>query len=260
MKKMKRTLAARGFTLIEIAIVLAVLGLLIGGGVVAAGSLAQQGRVGTTKERIAVVEKALLAYVIQNACLPCPANPAGTAAFQDSATPATACETGCNRVSGVVPWGTLGLTEEDAADAWGKRLGYGMPAELHSVNAMVRSTSTMPSVTDANELVIEDLAGNVVIGGTTVPADLAYVVLSHGQDGAFAYGVGGTTEGADKFGQNGTGVGQDENRVSVSANLNYADGPVNGSNSSAHFDDIVAYRSARNIILACGAGSCGNPS
>ena len=64
----------RGFTLVEVAILLVVIGLIAAGGLAIINPLLDSGRASTTLKRMALVEKALQSYVMQFGCLPCPAN------------------------------------------------------------------------------------------------------------------------------------------------------------------------------------------
>ena len=71
----ERWSAERGFTLIEMAIVMVVIGLLLSGGILALAPVVQNSKTTDTNSRLDRVEQALLVYVIQNGCLPCPADP-----------------------------------------------------------------------------------------------------------------------------------------------------------------------------------------
>ena len=64
----------RGFTLLEMAMVIALLAMVIGGGVVAFGPVAEQTRISQTKANMDQVESALLLFAIRNGRLPCPAD------------------------------------------------------------------------------------------------------------------------------------------------------------------------------------------
>lgn len=123
----------RGFTLIEISIVLVVIGLLLSGGLVALGPVIQNAKRTQTENTLTKIEDALLLYAIQNSCLPCPAdattpategiqaNAAGTAITAACVGGAAACFTGADAV---VPWQTLGLSRSDAIDEWGTLITY----------------------------------------------------------------------------------------------------------------------------------------
>lgn len=98
-----------GFTLVEIAVVLAIVGILLGGLVVGLGQVSETQKVKDTRAGLALVQEALLAYATVNGRLPCPD------------TNADGLENaGCSGATvGTVPWATLGLSQRDAGDAWG---------------------------------------------------------------------------------------------------------------------------------------------
>ena len=65
----------RGFTLIEMAIVMVVIhGLLISGGLLALSPVIQSSKISDTSAHLDRLEQSLTVYVIQNGCLPCPAD------------------------------------------------------------------------------------------------------------------------------------------------------------------------------------------
>ena len=62
-----------GFTIVEIAIVLLVVGLMIGGLVAPLSSQLEQRRVGETVRAMDEAKEALMGYALRNGYLPCPA-------------------------------------------------------------------------------------------------------------------------------------------------------------------------------------------
>ncbi len=100
----------RGFTLIEISMVLVVIGLLLSGGLVALAPVIGGAKRTQTENTLTKIEYALLLYASQNNCLPCPAdatapttegrqaNAAGTPVAAACAGTVTACFTGPDAV------------------------------------------------------------------------------------------------------------------------------------------------------------------
>ncbi|HEY6094195.1 MAG TPA: prepilin-type N-terminal cleavage/methylation domain-containing protein [Gallionellaceae bacterium] len=119
MRTVKSTISAtHGFTLVELAIVLLIITLLLGGLLPTVSSQIEQQHRNDTRRQLEEIRQALLGYAIMNGRLPCPIDPAIT----DPANPnygsaAAACS--ANPVAeGYLPWKTLGVNE---TDAWGNR-------------------------------------------------------------------------------------------------------------------------------------------
>ena len=125
----------RGFSLLEIAIVLAILGFVLTIGLKSTGAYLSAERRQTTVARLAGIDAALVNYVALQKRLPCPADGASTqgAALlgverRDNATGLCSIDPGppvtpfMNR--GVVPWVTLGISEAEALDGWNNRITY----------------------------------------------------------------------------------------------------------------------------------------
>jgi prepilin-type N-terminal cleavage/methylation domain-containing protein len=135
---------SRGFTLIEIAVVIVVLSLLLAMIAGIATAMVGQQRREATRQRLAGVETAFALYVSQNKRLPCPAD--GRLPSSDSNAGlerpigGVACQvvtgTANSQTHGVVPWRTLGLAESDVTDGWGNRLSYRVAPELVLSSAM----------------------------------------------------------------------------------------------------------------------------
>ena len=119
---------SRGFSLVEIAMVLAILGFVLTIGLKSTGAYLSAERRQTTVARLAGVDAALVNYVAVQRRLPCPADGAlGTGAagagVEDRAVATGIC-TVVGMLNGVVPWVTLGLPEGDALDGWDNRITY----------------------------------------------------------------------------------------------------------------------------------------
>jgi len=96
----------KGFTLVEMAIVLAIIALLLGGLLpVISGQIEQQRRT-ETRKYMDEVRDALLGYAIANKHLPCP----------DTGSDGIENRTGtsCTQQAGTLPYNTLGVTDKDA--------------------------------------------------------------------------------------------------------------------------------------------------
>jgi prepilin-type N-terminal cleavage/methylation domain-containing protein len=127
-----------GFTLIEIAIVIAVLGLLLTVLIGISASLIAQQRTQTTRTRLTNIDTALTLFVSVNKRLPCPADGQLSASAGGSENATTGPPRTCNgnQQHGVVPWRALGLASTDIEDGWGRRFTYRVGPELVVNDAM----------------------------------------------------------------------------------------------------------------------------
>lgn len=109
---------ASGFTLVEIAIVLLIIGLLLGGMLMPLTAQMEQRRISETQKALDEINQALLGFAIANDRLPCPASP--TSNGVESPSGGGTCT---NPHDGFIPAVTLGLQQTDSqgymVDAWG---------------------------------------------------------------------------------------------------------------------------------------------
>ncbi len=263
-----------GFTLIEMAIVLVVIGLIVSGGLVAVGPVVENARINETNQKLDRIEQALIVYAVRNSCLPCPAASNATAAtatlgqavddapYDTTTQCADAACQGGTLTAGVVPWVNLGLSEADVTDSFGGRISYNVtPALTLSPSGTTSGLQREGSNYPAGTIEVQNNAG------TVVTAAAAYVLISHGPDRLYGYnsGVGtqvpatgstfvSTFETANS--DDATNGGQSDGTPAYRQDVYAAD--KDGS-PSIYFDDLVRWRSAPMIIQQCGANSCGNP-
>lgn len=164
----------RGFTLIELSIVLAIMGVMIGTGMFAITAMRENTRMKETTRAREDVDFALTLFVIRNGFLPFAATP-GTATGAPVA----------NLQYGEVPWAALDLTEADVTDGWGNRLVYAMDAALGDPGA--GNAAPLP----CNEATLRAAIGTLgildassVAGNPATFSQVAYVVVSQGPNGA----------------------------------------------------------------------------
>ena len=116
----------RGFTLVEIAVVLTIIGVLLGSGLLALDGFIEDARYTQTQKRLEVISNALANYAQTHYQLPCAATPIASAAMLGVAT--TSCPPAGNLVPGthvgIVPYVTLGLRQDQARDAYGSFITY----------------------------------------------------------------------------------------------------------------------------------------
>jgi prepilin-type N-terminal cleavage/methylation domain-containing protein len=131
MHDMQRNLnRGAGFTLIEMAVVVVVIGLLLGGLLIPLTRQIEQRKISDTQQRLARIHDALIAFAIAQGRFPCPADGSpgsnGVEAFVVGGSAADgrcANPTGFGSFNGYLPGATLALNNVDgqgyALDAWG---------------------------------------------------------------------------------------------------------------------------------------------
>lgn len=128
----------RGFTLIEIAVFIIVAGALTAGAVSFAIPTIKSARIIETQSKMRKIQTALHSYVMTNYRLPCPGFPNRVAGafpndppfgFERASGPTgdlipDNCTNTNANWSGIIPYRTLGLGEEDVIDGWGNFISY----------------------------------------------------------------------------------------------------------------------------------------
>jgi prepilin-type N-terminal cleavage/methylation domain-containing protein len=272
--------ARRGFTLVEILIVVVILGLIMAMAAVLLRSISATQKRSVTATRLANIEAALVQFVMVQRRLPCPADgtqPASTGGGEMWA--AGAC-TG-NQQNGVVPWRTLGLSAADATDGWDRRITYRVGSALVVDNAMNLSwcdpagtgglvsgvcSTTCASSAPANctpptaylngkglrvkNLALADVMNPDGIPPTVPPTGAAYVLVSHGESGGGAYldtGALATSTSTD-------GTEEQRNYASAALGAYYVDGEVSDNPGTGHFDDVVVRPTILGVAAKAGLG------
>lgn len=171
-----------GFSLVEIAIVLLILGFVLTIGLQATGAYLSQERRKVSLARVAGVDAALANYVAVQGRLPCPADGSLATGVALAGVEARTALTGvCTAMNtGVVPWVTLGLTEAEALDGWNTRLSYRTVSALAVPPAAVNLGFTSNRALDATGC---DPGGGaalapVVFGGQSVQTCAAGCTLA----------------------------------------------------------------------------------
>ena len=189
----------QGFTLLEMAVTLAIVGILLGGLLLTLGAQQEITRERQTRILLVQARDALYGFAMQNGRLPCPANVGAASTGLERAPTATGCTGGAAAVHGVLPWATLGLPE---GDDWGRRFTYSVTAEF------ARTASTSPARTPAQFACATAPAsaptqsafalctpGTINVGrlggNPSLIANAPAVVVSHGPNGLGGRSVGG---------------------------------------------------------------------
>lgn len=282
----------RGFSLVEMALVLLIVGLLAAVFLPATNTFLDNNRRKETRAKLEALEQAMVRFVMVNRRLPCPADgslPPGNANQGLELAAGGACTVPA-LTNGVVPWRSLGVAQGDAMDAWSTMVSYrvwggagvahsltlpnGMdmsscdPAQVGPAVAGACNSATSPinwltvnasanargfRVCSASPCAVGNLAE---LASKANGNGVAYVLVSHG-----ANRVGGfTAEGNYLNTPNGPGPGQMENinfngvaLRTAGPNDFYIDADY-AENPAAYFDDIVLRPTVISVAMAAGLG------
>jgi len=214
----------QGFTLVEMAIVLVIVGLLIGGLVTPLSVQLEQRRVADTQRAMDEAREALIGFAVRNGYLPCPA----ISAINGLEDRDGARCSGERRI-GFLPWATLGLNK---LDSWNRLYLYSVtPAFTDSANFF--RLNTPRDITIASR----DALGNLIPASAS--NDIPAVILSHGRNGFGAYSDAGIRQ-ADTGGVN---IDEKANMsLSGQAFISRVASDVNTTPGGA-YDDLVVWLS-----------------
>jgi prepilin-type N-terminal cleavage/methylation domain-containing protein len=231
-----------GFTLVEMAIVLMIVALLLGGLLPTISSQVEQRHENDTRKQLDEIQQALIGFAVINGRLPCPATSNSNGA-EKFAVGHSAADGQCfNFYNGYIPAATLGISGANNAglvlDSWGNPIRYAVTSwnsASPSLNDVFTTTNGMHTVGISNlaptSLLVcssstasgfssSSCGTNNALTTNGVPA----VIFSTGKNGA--QGSAGTDEAANL----------DNNQTFVS------------HLPSANFDDIVIWLSPNVLI------------
>jgi len=222
----------QGFTLVEMAIVLAIIALLLGTGLTLLSAQQDQRRIEDTNALLSDAREALIGYALSHVAadtrpyLPCPdTNNDGQ---EDRAGAA------CVLQEGNLPWVTLGLTP--SIDAWSDRLRYRVTD--HFSNSLIgMQLSPIPSPGDIN--VLDAVSGTP--GVNTLAAAVPAVILSHGKNGLGAINGAGNANPAPP-------AANTDERANTDGTPFVSHTPNPAGAAGGHFDDQVIWLSP-NILF-----------
>lgn len=226
----------QGFTLVEIAMVLMIVGLLLGGMLIPLSAQMEQQKNSATEKLLAEARDALVGYAVANGQLPCPADPTIATGQSNAGIARTPPCTNGNS-TGVLPWATLGVSE---TDAWGNRFTYRVSSDFADAIGSVTYGGCTPTITPTQATFALCSAGTLDVlaaaGGTNVALDVPTVIISHGKNGAGAYTQQGTQQPV-------SGNADEQENSDGSTDNNYV-----SHTPTPDYDDLVTWIS-NNILL-----------
>ncbi|MBA3696446.1 MAG: prepilin-type N-terminal cleavage/methylation domain-containing protein [Methylotenera sp.] len=226
-----KRLISTGFTLIEMAIVLVIIGVILGGLLLTLTAQIDLRNYATTKQAMEEIKEALMGYSLSHGYLPCPA------ISDTDGTENRNVSGACNNRVGFLPWMELGVVKEDS---WNHLYRYSVtPAYSNSLIPVALSPAT------ARDITIQTRNTNGILVNLSNASDIPAAIISHGKNsyGGTSYGgvvVTDTSVNNNDEKTNSTGLG------TAFVSREYSDVKTT---VYSEYDDIVVWISP-NIYLA----------
>jgi prepilin-type N-terminal cleavage/methylation domain-containing protein len=259
MRKLGKEYSGRGFTLLELSIVLTLIGVVLTVGLTVLTAGLQASQYNATVTRMDAIEKAILSYAIANNRIPCPtdltlttssasygfeagatAGGTGTGECVTSMTPAANFKASSGAEEGGVPTRALRLPDDYMYDGWGRKFRYAVdPTYTKSSALPIAASCGSGFIPDASAITVNDASG---AARTTAGM---YALISHGANGHGAYTSNGVVLNAGSV--NATEL-TNCHCTSGAAPTTYAPSYVemvpsqDPANALDNFDDIVTFK------------------
>lgn len=227
---------SKGFTIVELAVVIAIIALIISTTVAVGVTRIEAQKLRTTDNRMAFLVRAIDSYIEMYGHLPCPADGALASTDDDFGWGlGTNGLDGCEAanlldsdevVAGAVPVINLGVDPRAAIDGWDNKITY-------AVDSILTTTSGFES---NGRIVILNKRSSA--SPVTIEEGAAYVLISHGPNGHGAWRAKAASSRLD------TGIADDTDEGENA----HIDDPGNFDNEFVQnffvtgFDDIVIYK------------------
>jgi prepilin-type N-terminal cleavage/methylation domain-containing protein len=274
---------SKGFSLVELAVSLAIIGMIVSSVMSVAITNDFEVKKSETEAKLNRIEEAIAGFLSLNLRLPCPADgetPVSDASFgQEGTIPVSPSHAACPNRNfntseqdiGVVPVSTLQLPDDFMFDGWGRRIMYAVDRRL------AHNQITNEGCLTANDdcfiaLLNNSLANDITINHTSgglLTSDAAYVLISYGENGHGAYPKNGGSTRINGY-HAGNPYRDDADAELRNAHLDidggyttpfdriFVNGPyrrVDDKSSSAvreYFDDILRFKEKHLLVKAAG--------
>lgn len=216
----------RGFSLVEMAIVLIIFGILLGGLLTSLSAQTEQKSRNSTDQSIESIKEALIGYALVNGYLPCPDSaliPSGVEGVRDA-------NGGCVVLEGTLPWQVLSLTR---VDAWERYFRYRVTDAFSNSGI---GTGIKFSLSSSGGITVKSDVGLLTTSALAV-------IISHGGNGFGAKNTLQATPSNDMSAP--TGVDELEN---TNTNTTFVSHTPTSRSSVNEFDDVVGWISS-NVLF-----------
>lgn len=242
-----------GFTLIEVAIVLCIIGVLSGIGIPAINSYIKHQKARKTEDHLEQILQSLTAYLLNNKSLPCPSNPKASA--EDAGISGHNCSFEDTAV-GLVPYKTLGIPEKIAKDGYHHWITYAVDPALS--NPEIRYLNAPDDVVVLPNFVFCEVEGgaaplnvtnsskqSVLDPSSQTKDPIAVVLISHGPSGD-----GSFDDKGDRHPQ-----ASPDKETNADSTSNFVD-RAPSFNKGDFFDDTVKWVTRNNLMALYGKQIC----
>ncbi|MEN8236246.1 MAG: type II secretion system protein [Pseudomonadota bacterium] len=244
-----------GFSLIEVAIALTIIGIMVGYAVPTFMKYRQHKQFQVTRNHQEVILYSLASYLLSAKQIPCPADPAAPAKTFGSAR--LMCTVPANKLIGIVPFRTLGLPESIVKDGFGRYFTYAIDKEVRNEDFGFDDQedyycSRKGGVGSNRLLVKNELGESIFSQGTGDNKEreddfVVAVLVSYGPTGNGAFLKGGSRIKGDK-------LSLDE-QLNTNSTLTFVDRPY--SIVTDHpFRQIVKWVSHKNLAGVYARNAC----
>jgi prepilin-type N-terminal cleavage/methylation domain-containing protein len=228
-------LTTTGFTLVEMAIVLLLMGIVMTMGLKIVTATLNNSAYSDTKAKQERIKVALIGYLRAYGELPCPDNTAGVA----TGAAAASCA-GVTQGYGVIPWQHLGISRDTVIDGWGNYFSYRVANGAGTAKNW--ASKNLFDIDEINKLppLLELNIGEKDSTGATINtiSNAVVVIISHGNNGFGAK----TVKVAARMPTAGAGV--DEITNASSATSGFVRRPV----TEGIYDDLVAHMTPLDLL------------
>jgi prepilin-type N-terminal cleavage/methylation domain-containing protein len=244
-----------GFSIIEISVVMLVVSLFLMSIIGLSPIKEQEDTLKGNTQNIEAIEKAIQAFYRLNGYIPCPADPTlpisnpsfGLSTSCSGAAGGTADvgAAGIDQVRmGSVPTRTLSISDKYMFDVWNNRIKYVVIKELAKSSALFSGYNTV------TPKVISIVDGSSPAGVSITesnPQQVAYILISHGKDGAGAYNYSGGGPNLPCIAGNQDTYNCASLNTSSVVPYTFRDQAANLTSGANYFDDIIKWRTISNI-------------
>lgn len=219
----------RGFTLTELAVVMVIVAIMLGGLLMPLSAQREAQAYRETQTQLEKIREILIGFTLVNGRLPKPAK-----SVSDGTEKSANCDETALSCSGLVPWVALGITKAEVTDAWGKMIRYSVTPKFANNSFNLGSAGTMRLTSRDKDGSVIYLVGSAGGCDTSTPCTPA-AVYSFGK-----HNWGTSPDGTDFADTSQTNIDEDTNNDAGDVYV-ARDPNDNASAVGGEFDDLVIW-------------------